>query len=469
MFGLWLLIPEHIRLGTWDLLNTWSNGNGEKEEQIKQVTGMNSRLAMQLINEASLCVPGVREKRTLSQKGFELANGLPFVASDEAIHHMLSSHTILESQRLQIALGKIRLTFGHFKGKLLAIDPHRVRTYSKRQMIRRKKDIDSKPCKMAQTFFCLDADTKQPICFTTGTAARNVTKATPELLQLASTILNISRSSRSSRSKKKNIKDTDTDTDTGKGKGKGKGNEKEPGKEKKVLVLADNEHYTRELMDWIFTESPFDMLVPMQNKIDLKKQLKNIPARAFKTHWAGYATTVIEYHMKESSCGPYYEFIQRCGERPQDYDYNSFLCTSNRDGGEMRDMAFSFPQRWHIEEFFKNDQAPGWNRFGTMNLNIQFGKMTMSLFAQAAIHMMRQRLGKPYEIWDAQHLAKDFFKAIEGDIRVQNDTIIVTFYNPPNARLLKRNYENLPQQLEEEGCNPRIPWLYDYKIDFRFK
>jgi hypothetical protein len=286
MFGLWLLIPEHIRLGTWDLLNTWSNGNGEKEEQIKQVTGMNSRLAMQLINEASLCVPGVREKRTLSQKGFELANGLPFVASDEAIHHMLSSHTILESQRLQIALGKIRLTFGHFKGKLLAIDPHRVRTYSKRQMIRRKKDIDSKPCKMAQTFFCLDADTKQPICFTTGTAARNVTKATPELLQLASTILNISRSSRSSRSKKKNIKDTDTDTDTGKGKGKGKGkgNEKEPGKEKKVLVLADNEHYTRELMDWIFTESPFDMLVPMQNKIDLKKQLKNIPARAFKTH-----------------------------------------------------------------------------------------------------------------------------------------------------------------------------------------
>jgi hypothetical protein len=463
MFGLWLLMPEHLRLGTWDLLNTWTNRcrqqelgqelELEEEEQIKQVTGINSRLAMQLINEASLCVPGIREKRTLSQKGFELANGLPYVASDSAIHHMLSAHTISESLRLQVALGKIRLTFGHFKGELLAIDPHRVRTYSKRQMIRRKKDVDSKPCKMAQTFFCLDADTKQPICFTTGTAARNVTKATPELLKLASTILNISSSSRSSRSnrsiKKKNNKDTLV--------------------KKKVLVLADNEHYTKELMDWISTESPFDMLVPMQNKILLEKQLKNIPVRAFKTHWAGYATTVIEYNMKESSCGPYYEFIQRSGERPQDYDYNSFLCTSNRDGEEMKEMAFSFPQRWHIEEFFKNDQALGWNRFGTMNLNIQFGKMTMSLFAQAVIHMMRQRLGKPYETWDAQHLAKDFFKALEGDIRVQNDTIIVTFYNPPNAKLLKRNYENLPQQLEEEGCNPRIPWLYDYKIDFRFK
>ena len=274
------------------------------------------------------------------------------------------------------------------------------------------------------------------ICFTTGTAARNVTKATTELLELVSNILNI-------RSINK--------------------------KGKKVLVLADNEHYTSGLMDWIYRESPFDILVPIKNKIHLEKQLENIPEKAFKTHWAGYATTVIEYNMKDTEGGPYYEFIQRNGERPQDYDYNSFLCTSNRDGGEMKDMAFNFPQRWHIEEFFKNDQALGWNRFGTMNLNIQFGKMTMSLFAQAAIHMMRKRLRQPYEIWDSQHLAKDFFKALEGDIRVQNDTIIVTFYNAPNAELLKKNYENLPQQLEDEGCNPRIPWLYDYKIDFRFK
>lgn len=464
MFGLWLLIPEHLRLGTWDLLNGWTNRSREKDQQIKQVTGINSRLAMQLINEASLCVPGVREKRTLSQKGFELANGLPFLASDKEIHYMLAAHTILESQLLQIALGKIRMTFGHFKGELLAIDPHRVKTYSKRQMIRRKKDIDSKPCKLAQTFFCLDADTKQPICFTTATAARNVTKATPELLQLASTILN-SNVSNSNSNRNSNIVKTKDTGDAGPGPGPG------PGKEKgrKVLVLADNEHYTSELMDWVYTESPFDMLVPMKNKTLLEKQLQNVPTGAFKTHWAGYATTVIEHHIKASSCGPYSEFIQRSGERPQDYDYNSFLCTSTRDGEEMIDMAFNFPQRWHIEEFFKNDQALGWNRFGTMNLNIQYGKMTMSLFAQAAIHMMRQRLGKPYEIWDAQHLAKDFFKALEGDIRVQNDTIIVTFYNPPNAELLKKNYENLPQQLEEEGCNPRIPWLYDYKIDFRFK
>lgn len=433
------MIPEHLRLGTWDLLNSWNNNNNNnnnsnsrgREEQIN----LHPRLAMQLINEASLCARGIREKRTLSQKGFELANGLPFVASDKAIHDMLDAHTALESILLQIALGKIRLTFGHFKGELLVIDPHRIKTYSKRQMTRRKKEPDSRPCKMAQTFFCLDVDTKQPICFTTGTSARSVTNATTELLQLTEKILNIEK-------------------------------EKET---KKILVLADNEHYTTELMDWIYSQSPFDMLVPMKNKKLLEKQLKTniIPAEAFKMQWAGYATAKIEHKMKDSCWGPYHEFIQRNGEQPDNYDYSSFLCTSNRD--EVKDMTINYPQRWHIEEFFKNDQALGWNRFRTMNLNIQYGKMTMSLFAQAAIHMMRQRLGMPFEKWDSQHLANDIFNGLEGDIRVNNDTIVVTYYNADNVKLLKENYENLPQKLEEEGVNPGVPWLYNYKIDFRFK
>ena len=30
-------------------------------------------------------------------------------------------------------------------------------------------------------------------------------------------------------------------------------------------------------------------------------------------------------------------------------------------------------------------------------------------------------------------------------------------------------YENLPRILEREGVDPRIPWLYGYKLDFRFR
>ena len=135
----------------------------------------------------------------------------------------------------------------------------------------------------------------------------------------------------------------------------------------------------------------------------------------------------------------------------------------------MEDMALHYPDRWHIEEFFKNYQSLGWGRVGTLNLNIKYGRMTMALIAQAALSMFRTRLGEPIMNWDSEHLARNFINGLEGDIRVKDDTIIVTYYKAKNVDLLKTNYENLPQKLEAEGVSPSIPWLYDFKLDFRFK
>lgn len=180
MVGLWLLVPEHLRLGTWDMLCQWTEQSPECVEP---------RLALQLVHEAALCVTGVRQARCLSQKGFELANGLPFVASDQAIHDLLDAHTVAQAHALQAHLGMVRRARGHFAGRLLAIDPHRIRSHTKRQTIRHRGHDASKPFKTAQTFFCLDADTNQPVCFTSATSAMSVTQATPPLLNLAAVIL----------------------------------------------------------------------------------------------------------------------------------------------------------------------------------------------------------------------------------------------------------------------------------------
>jgi hypothetical protein len=76
LVGLWLLIPEHLRLGTWDLLLSWTR-------QAPETVAL--RLALQMVHEAALCVCGLRQARSLSQRGVELTNGLPFRASDAAI------------------------------------------------------------------------------------------------------------------------------------------------------------------------------------------------------------------------------------------------------------------------------------------------------------------------------------------------------------------------------------------------
>ena len=66
-------------------------------------------------------------------------------------------------------------------------------------------------------------------------------------------------------------------------------------------------------------------------------------------------------------------------------------------------------------------------------------------------------------------MARALFSGLEGDVRVQEDTILVTYYNAPNAEVLRQHYEGLPKKLEAEGVDPRLPWLYNFKLDFRFK
>lgn len=126
---------------------------------------METRLALQLVHEAALCTTGIRADRTLTNRGgFELANGLPFVASDATIHFLLSEHTVADALALQVALGKVRRAGGDFQGKVLAVDPHRMPSYSKRKMRMHVKKSGKKPRKMAQTFWLLDADTPINLC-----------------------------------------------------------------------------------------------------------------------------------------------------------------------------------------------------------------------------------------------------------------------------------------------------------------
>ena len=41
--------------------------------------------------------------------------------------------------------------------------------------------------------------------------------------------------------------------------------------------------------------------------------------------------------------------------------------------------------------------------------------------------------------------------------------------NAPDAERLRTHYEQLPDRLEREHINPPIPWLYGFKLDFRFQ
>ncbi len=421
MLGLFLLVPEHLRLGIWDLLTRWA-GTSAAEIQ--------PRLGLQLVHEAALCLTGIRAARSLNLKGFELVNGLPFIGSDQAVHDFLDGHTVHEAEALQLALGKVRRARGDFKGRLLAVDPHRIRSYSQRQMARYRGDLHSRPFKVTPTFFCLDAETSEPVCFEMATGALSVPQVTPALLRLTAEILG-------------------------------------PLSGSQPLVLADIEHYAAALIDTVDASHPFDLLVPMPRNKNFDAKMRAIPAHKFVRHWAGFATLKEKYRISQSHTGPHWRYIQRFGEVESEYQYKCFFSTTDRD--EVDALTRDFPQRWHIEEFFNLNQALGWNRAGTQNLNVRYGHMTAALLAQAAISPLRRHIGGEVATWDAKHLANDFFRGLSGDARVKNDTIVVTYYNAPRVDRLRECYEHLPQKLAQENVDPRVPWLYNFKLDFRFK
>ena len=420
MMGLWLLVPEHLELGTYDLLCAWTGRRGQEIEP---------RLALQMIHEAALCQTGVRRSRSLAQKGFEAASGLPFVASDQEMHKLLGAHCVAQAQELQVQLGRIRRASGHFDQRRLALDPHNLVSYTKRQTQKRKTNAQGRPHKVIRAFFCLDMDTKQPVAFCLGSASTTAAQATPELLELARQILNPA--------------------------------------DGQCLVVADSEHFNAKIFEHVRDQTPFELLVRAPDQRAMQKQIQGLPPEAFRRQWAGYATVKTPYRFKRAAGPAFVRYIQRVGEAPDQTQFRAFVATADRD--EIEILTRDYPDRWRIEEFFNANQKLGWQRAGTLNLNIRYGQMTMALCAQALVSQMRTRIDPILEKRNAESIADRFLRGLNGDLRVQGDTAIVTYYNAPRVDFLRQHYEGLPQKLASEGIDPRIPWLYGLKLDFRFR
>ncbi len=153
-------------------------------------------------------------------------------------------------------------------------------------MRRHRSDQALRPTKTAQTFFVLDADTHQPVCFTTGTSARTASNAAEELLGLAADILGT--------------------------------------RSQEALVVADAEHFTVELLDNVKSQTNFELLVPMPDQPSRRKNLQDLPPEVFQLRWAGYATAKLPYRPRRSQTGPFYQYVQRQGERPEEHHFKAF-------------------------------------------------------------------------------------------------------------------------------------------------
>jgi hypothetical protein len=154
------------------------------------------------------------------------------------------------------------------------------------------------------------------------------------------------------------------------------------------------------------------LLVPLIRQPAQLQRLRELTEGQFPRRWAGYATWRTTYTWAKDKGYTLPLGVQRFGEPPGECKCNAFLGTAERD--ELQALTDDYPKRWHVEEFCNSEQALGWERAGTQNLNIRYGHRTMALLAQAALRRLRLSLGEPMAGWDARHLAKDVLQGLGG-------------------------------------------------------
>jgi Transposase DDE domain len=346
--GLWLLSPFYLKLGAWDLLQSWLGADP-----------IQMRMGLQMVQEAALCSNRLRPKNTLCHQGFALANGLSFLATDKQIHLLSNEITIAQSRGFQQCLAKKRLHLGHYgSATILAFDPHRIPTYSRRIMPKKKKKPEMKTQKMLQTFFCNDALSGQPLGFTIASPGVSCTKASIELVEWLEKIPISS-----------------------------------------ALLLADTEHYTVELLTLIKEHPRFDIIVPAPDHQRIRSLYDQLD---FQEHWPGYALATTDFRFIDSDQS-FLLIVQRTGLKQEDLHFKPFVSTSDLEAFVQVNQYF--PKRWTIEEFFNFDGSMAWSRASTFNLNIRYAKQSAALLAQAACFEFKKLLPKPFKQWTAEHFA----------------------------------------------------------------
>jgi len=408
--GMWLLIPGLLKLGAWDILKAWT---GKSDADIEP------RIALQLVNESALCVNRVRRKSSLSNQGFSLLSGMGSLISDEQVHQLLDNHTMEDAYNMMFNLGIQRKLSGHYQGDLIAIDPHRIISSSERVMAKKKKRPKSPSEKMLQTFFSVSALTGQPVMATMSSTGMPTSKASLKLISGTNQIINAPS-----------------------------------------LLLADKEHFTNEVFETVSGYTNLDLLTPALNTQKIKQILSTLQYTQIKV---GFAVAETDFYFNNRNT-KYRLLAERLGEK--DYTYKAFLTTSSKDIVTL--LSEDYDKRWSVEEFFRFENDMGLNRAATLNLNIRYARLSMAMLAQAATYELRQNLTGVYKKWSARHLANEILAWNDGDIRVKGDTIIVTFYGSSDY-IKKDEFINLPDKLMQKGIDPHIPWLYNYKLDFRFK
>ena len=387
----------------------------------KQTGIPTERLALGIVFESLFgFVAGIRAVDSVSRADFGLLAGLPFLPAPSTQYRFIQNVPTQDSLRFQVALGQRLVELGQIRpGFPVNVDGHSIKTYSRKEMKLSFITKEDRYGKAIRTFYSQDQQSKKPLIALAAYSGTTVSQATHQLAHLTQELLGQS-----------------------------------------FLMVADKEWYCGQLIQELHQKFHITVLTPVKRSPKRMEEFQAIPLDQYDpTVWGQIATL---YTTMKDFQGPLTLLLKK---NPNGTYFA--LITPEPEMTPATAMPI-YTKRWRIENFFSENHFGGIDRLPSLNLNAIQAMLSLRLLAFQAVDNFRHDLGPAYNTMTPELIHRHFIDGVQGRIQLRNDVIELSVYGFEHQAAVASLFTHLDHQLESTGVDPRIPWLGNRRLRFKF-
>lgn len=380
------------------------------------------RIALQLIFEALFgYTRGIRTVDPISQADFGALSGLPFLCSPSTEYRFLTGISMEASERFQICLGNHLLKLGHIGGKIVNMDAHSIRLYSRKEMKASYISQEKIYGKAIRAFYTQDQESRKPLfvkaCYS-GTTAGQVT---PALVDATQSILGGT-----------------------------------------FLSVTDKEWYVGQLLEYLDKIYRIEVLLPVKRTAKRMKEMEAIDFQTFKDR-VGEASVSTLITAMDGFTGRLRLFVKK------NPDGTLFGLITNKKYLRARSAMKVYSRRWRIEDWFNENGFLGLNCLPSLELHAIQAALTLRMVAYHLMDNFRMNLGSQFSKMTPELIHRHFIQGVQGKVQLKKEQIHIDIYGFRHQAVIRRIFTNLEDKMLAKGIDPGVPWLNGYKIHFEFK
>jgi len=411
--GGFFFIPYMLQLHAHDLVTSL----GETKHQ-----GIPSEsIALGIIFESIFgFTAGIRAVDSVSRVDFGLLAGLPFLPSISTQYRFLQGVSVQDGLDFQARLGKQLIALGQVKpGFPVNIDGHNVKTFSRKEMKLSFLTKEDRYGKAIRTFYTQDQESKKPLIALAAYSGTTVSQVTRQLAARTRDVL---------------------------------GGD--------FLMAADKEWYCGQLIEELHKQCGVSVLTPVKSSPKRKKEFDAVPLDEYEGTIYGNIATL--YTTMTNFDGP----MRLLLKRRRDGKYFALITPATQMTAATAMPTYT--KRWRIEDFFAQNTFLGMHRLPSMNLNAIQTVLSLRLFAYHVMDNFRHDLGDPYRNHTPELIHREFVDGIQGRVQLRTDVIEISVYGFQHQAAVQSILTNADKKLEQADVDPRIPWLGNRSLRFKF-